>query len=706
MKFIYKANTILFIAICLLFSTASFAQFSGGSGGGNVYNDLQASKVTLYTTPGSYSQTQLHRNGSTQVYADQYMDGFKYMMATVQDPVGGNSFDSLTVSVSVFNSQQINNTARPFVSRQYAINPISNGPATITFYYSQSDFDSYNLFALYNSKLPLNEVDSLNNKANLRLFRSNGSFESANLVSVNSPSVTWNSTDSFWVVTFTISDTVRGNYFVSTPFLSDKMVSTISHICPTPSDCQTTATATINWNAVSGAQDYRFRFRPQGVSNWNVSTIVPNSRTMSYLSFNTTYEVQLRVRESAIAQGEYTTTYTFTTPPAPNYPICNAPISPTHQVISNSAAVVQWNAAPNGATYLVELKLASSTNWGGTTITGNSYTFNALSPNTTYNYRVRTNCSTGTSCVPYSNYSNTGSFTTLPANSLPVCTPPTNLSVSNLSSTTGTISWIQSNNAQSYLVQMKLASSNVWGGGSTTSNTYSFANLSPNTVYEYRVRSSCTPGTTSNANSAFTSISTFTTPAANVLPVCLPPTNLSVTDLTASSALLTWSQANNAQSYLVQTKLASSTEWGGGTISATSYSLTNLTPNTTYNYRIRSSCAPGTTSNANSAFTTIGSLTTNSLPNSALFAPQEPVWSVYPNPTQNDLNITFMAKDTDPVYCQFFDLAGRQLKTLVFETSEGYNKVNISIGDIVSGTYTLKVIQNNSPILIKRIQKM
>ena len=607
MKIINVVKTSIFLVLCLFFAPSSYAQFAGGYGGGNVQNDLQASKVTLFTTPGNYSQTQLHENGNTISYADLYMDGSRYMLATIQDPAGGNNFDSVRVDVSVYANHLFNGTSRYFLPRKYNINPISNGPATVTMYFSQSDFDVYNLAALYHAKLPLNGTDSLNNKANVRVYRTSTNSETPNLVAVPSPSLTWNNTDSFWVLTFTVTDSVRGDYFISTPFLSDKMVTSISHNCPTPVICQTTATATINWGAVSGAQDYRMRFRPQGAVNWNVSTITPNTRTMTNLSFNTTYEIQLRVRESAIAQGEYTGIYTFTTPAAPNYPVCNAPATSSHQVISSSSALIRWSAVSNGATYAIEMKPTTSSTWGGTTIADTTYTFGALSPNTSYNYRIRTNCTPGTSCA---------------------------------------------------------------------------------------------------SNSSYTAVGTFTTLSANALPVCMPPTNLSVNNLTASSATVNWTSADFAQIYFVQMKLASSSVWGGGSTVTTSRTFNNVMPNTAYNYRIRTTCSTGTTSNINSAFTATGTFTTNPLPNNALFAPQEALWSVYPNPTNNEVHVAFVATETTPVQCQLFDLTGRQLKNIQFEPIEGQNQIDFSIADFVPGMYTLKVIQNNTSMLIQRIQKL
>jgi len=606
MKIINVVKTISFLVLYFTIPQTSYAQFSGGIGGGNVFNDLKPSKTTLFNLPGNYSQTQFHFNGTTVDYADQYMDGIKYLMASITDAAGNNELDSLTVGISVHANNQFNGTSRYFVPRSYQITPVSNGPASVTLYYSQADFNAYNLAALYHEKLPVNAADSLNNKANLRLYRSSTNSEAANLVSVANPVLQWNAIDSFWVLTFNIADSVKGSYFVSSPFLSNKMVTGISHQSATPTICQTTASTTISWNAVSGAQDYRMRFRPQGSSNWNVSTVATNSRILANLSFNTTYEIQLRVRESVTHQGEYTSIYTFTTPSAPAYPACSSPATISNQVVDGTSAIITWNSVVNGATYGIEMKLASGVTWGGTSITDTTYTLSNLTPNTTYNYRVRTYCTPGATCASSSSYTAVGSFTTLASGALPVCLPPTNLTANQLASNSATLSWTAANNAQAYFVQIKPASSAVWGGSSTVTNARTFNNLLPNTAYNYRVRTTCQVGTTSNSNSAFTSVGTFTT-----------------------------------------------------------------TP----------------------------------LPGNALFGATEAGSFVYPNPTSNELHVSFYTTETTPVYCQLFDLTGRQLKTILMEPALGNNLLDLTIAEFVPGMYTLKVVQNNMPILIERIQK-
>lgn len=499
-----------------LFSSLSgMAQFGGGVAGGNTKSDLQPDQIRAYSNVGTKMQTQVVHDGSTIEFSDITMLGTKVLYAAIADNAGGNFLDTVQVGVTAYNTELFNSTSRKFVPRRYTLSPKSDGPATITLYYTQAEFDAYNLQASYNQKLPLNGADAENYKANLNVYRCLNDFETPNLISVSSPSVSWNGTDSFWAVTFNVPDFMGGQYYIGTPFLTNKMVTGLTHISQTPTICQTSATVTVDWDDIAGASDYRLRFRAQGNQNWNTSTIVPSQRVIPNLSFSTTYEVQVRVRENTDQngntniQGEYTQTYSFTTPAAPLYPVCVSP-TPSVATQTENSVTLTWPAIADATSYLVEMRLAGTATWGGTSVQGTTYTKNGLTASTKYYYRVRTNCNLANACSLYSVYSNVDSFTTSAVTQVPqTCLPPTNLQASAIGSNGVTLSWTAAANAQSYFIQIKPASSPTWGGNSTTNTSRVYTNLSPNTPYQYRIRTACTG--TVNANSVFTSVGTFTT---------------------------------------------------------------------------------------------------------------------------------------------------------------------------------------------------
>ena len=76
---------------------------------------------------------------------------------------------------------------------------------------------------------------------------------------------------------------------------------------------------------------------------------------------------------------------------------------------------------------------------------------------------------------------------------------------------------------------------------------------------------------------------------------CSAPAGLAAGSITTSSALLSWTAASSAVSYTLQYKLATATTWTTVTgITATSYSLSGLAANTSYNAQIATVCSSGT----------------------------------------------------------------------------------------------------------------
>lgn len=610
--FNHSFKYLILCSLGMLFTNNSMAQFGGGIAGGDAKSILQPELTRAYSQIGSQWQTQIVHDGSSTEFADITMTGTKLMYANITDNLGGNYLDTVQVRVTCYNTDLFNATSRKFVARRYTITPKSDGAGTVTLYYTQADFDAYNLIASYNYKLPENGTDAENYKANLQVYRCVDNYETPNLISVASPNIAWNGTDSLWSVTFAVPDFIGGHYYIATPFLTSKMVTGVTHISKIPSICETKATVTVDWDSIVGASDYRLRFRVQGNPNWNTSTIKPSQRVVSNLLFNTTYEVQVRVRENTDLngntniQGEYTQTYSFTTPSAPLYPPCVSPLPSVSNLAQNSATIT-WPAIQDATGYLVEMRIAGSGTWGGTTIQGTSYTMNGLSPNTTYFYRVRTNCNLTNACSLYSTYSAEQSFTTQPVQ--------------------------------------------------------------------------------------------------NVLITCMPPSNVQSSAITSSGVTLNWNAADSASIYFIQIRPASSLNWGGNSTTSTTRTYTNLTPNTTYQYRIRTTCKPGTSINANSAFTPIYTFTTSSLISQALFDQTEQSWTVYPNPTKNVLHVQFSAEQEAPVQFQWFDITGRLVKLVNENALVGKNQMEFNLDHLTQGVYMMKVSQHNNVLHIQRIQK-
>jgi hypothetical protein len=87
---------------------------------------------------------------------------------------------------------------------------------------------------------------------------------------------------------------------------------------------------------------------------------------------------------------------------------------------------------------------------------------------------------------------------------------------------------------------------------------------------------------------------------------CSAPTGLSTSPITATSATAHWEPVSGATSYDIEYKPASSSDWiifGFGT-SGLQWTISNLAPSTSYNWRVKANCASGISSYTQTEFTT------------------------------------------------------------------------------------------------------
>ena len=181
-----------------------------------------------------------------------------------------------------------------------------------------------------------------------------------------------------------------------------------------------------------------------------------------------------------------------------------------------------------------------------------------------------------------------------------VCGDPTALTASAITNTSATISWAAVTGAVSYDVDYKITTSNTWvsAAAATTLTSANLTSLTQGTVYDWRVRANCAGG------SGNYSLAQFTTTAP---VVCNPPTGLTASVITSSSANLAWNTVTGANSYDVDYKLATSATWLTAATASASNSITlaGLSPSAVYDWRVKSNCGAATSAFAIAQFTTI-----------------------------------------------------------------------------------------------------
>ena len=325
--------------------------------------------------------------------------------------------------------------------------------------------------------------------------------------------------------------------------------------------------------------------------------------TESY-TFTTTIGVNYFVYISHYANGN-TTTGTFTISRS-----CVTCIAPTTNAASNitlSTATISWNAttpAPAiGYEYVYSTSPTTPTG-SGTATTATSVNLTGLTANTTYYVFVRSNCGGN----GYSAWSSSVLFSTCP---IPITLP---CSTTNLAGTT-----IGSNNTVNG-TGCSMGNYGAWysftgdGYPTTISSTANFdhemaimsgvcgalTNISCNDSAVSGGTESYTFTTTIGVNyfvyishwlSGNTTTGTFTISRSCL--TCIVPTVNTVTNITLTTATISWNPTtpapSNGYQYIVST--SPTTPTGAGTATtATSINLTGLTANTTYYVFVRSNC--------------------------------------------------------------------------------------------------------------------
>ncbi len=113
----------------------------------------------------------------------------------------------------------------------------------------------------------------------------------------------------------------------------------------------------------------------------------------------------------------------------------------------------------------------------------NPYTLTGLTPETTYNVKVRAKCSES----DFSEWTNSISFTTAVA-----CPVPTALTYSGVSNTSATISWTAGASESLWNLKYKVSTAEEWTEvNGLTSPTYTITELTPATSYSVQVQADC-----------------------------------------------------------------------------------------------------------------------------------------------------------------------------------------------------------------------
>jgi hypothetical protein len=269
---------------------------------------------------------------------------------------------------------------------------------------------------------------------------------------------------------------------------------------------------------------------------------------------------------------------------------CSQPSNLNANVIAGGTVSLTWSGSSSALTYTVQYRLGTVGTWtnGGTVATPNQV-IAGLQPEQTYTWRVRANCSTFSSVATFTTGGNTGNNT--------ACSQPSNLDALVLTPTSAELTWAGVPEAFYYTLQYRLTGALSWtNAGSIPGTSLILNGLVTGSEYQWRVKASC---------SVYSSVSAFVAGATGGNTTCSQPSNTDATSITTSSAVLNWSAVQEALDYSVEYRPGLSGAWiAAGTTTGTSLSLSGLSANTQYEWRVKASCSDFS---SNAVFTTLSS---------------------------------------------------------------------------------------------------
>lgn len=283
---------------------------------------------------------------------------------------------------------------------------------------------------------------------------------------------------------------------------------------------------------------------------------------------------------------------------APPPPECAPPSNLTTTAITATSADLSWDVVDGASAYIWRVVEAGPdgmvVDFGSTADTSASAT--GLSSDTWYDFEVLVDCGGDTSAF------------SMAYNFLTPCMTPTGLTSANVTTTTVDLSWDVISGASTYNWTVVPAGEGPDGmalaSGTTEDAATSVIDLTSNTSYDLHVQVACGEDNLSDFSAAYNFVTNVS--------MCPIPTGLASTNVTMTTADLSWNATAGATVYLWKVLAADEcsdeTVFDSGATTGTMVSATGLTGNTDYRLLVQAYCGEGGLSDLSMGynFTTMG----------------------------------------------------------------------------------------------------
>ena len=212
--------------------------------------------------------------------------------------------------------------------------------------------------------------------------------------------------------------------------------------------------------------------------------------------------------------------------------------------------------------------------------------------------------------------------------------------------------------------------------------SYNLSGLTANTSYTFRAFATTASGTTYGNELTFTTLD-------QQQETCAAPTNVTASNITNTTADISWTQQGDVTNWDVNYRVAGVTSWYSATTSTNPYTLTGLSENTSYEVQVIAHCTNGVTSDP-SAIITLTTVGINDYELNNVV--------VYPNPTTGMIQIQNSESRIENV--EVYDAYGKMLNVV----NVNDNATAIDLSGYAAGTYFVKIMTENG-VVTKRVVK-
>ena len=482
-------------------------------------------------------------------------------------------------------------------------------------------------------------------------------------------------------------------------------VSCISNTCPKPTNLAVSNvgenTADLSWTPGGSETSWIVEYKEAAAATWTTATATTNSYQLTGLTGLTTYNV--RVKADC---GDETSQYATASFSTPN---CDAADACTYTFVLTDSYGDGWNGGylevqQNGVTVAtIEMEddatatetlqlcdnISTSLVWtagnyayeAGFSISGPDgtvlFSHDSMSTYTTFTFT--TDCSgSGPGPVPTN-----PTVATNTASAIAQTTATLNATITNPDNVTITakgFEWKVNTPTGTY--------TQIAGTGTGNAFTANLTGLTANTGYTFKAF------ITYNGQTVYGSEMTFTTLEQGVEP-CDVPTGLTAGDITGESIAISWNANANAEGYNIQYSPQ------GGSISSAStttnnYTITGLTPNTTYQIQVQSNCGNSNLSGWSEPITVTTTGIDNYLLNSI---------TLYPNPAKDVVNVQCTMNNVQLKGIEVIDVYGKVVRTVVETMCTSSLQTQINVSGLAAGMYFVRVTTEEGTVTKTFVKK-